>query len=236
MTDKIGGKYILMTGLILFGGGMGWLALIATPTSSWQSFLAPLIVAGFGMGCVFAPLVTTAMRNVQPQLAGAASGVLNTVRQVGLVIGTATVGALLQNRLVSDMTSQAETRAAALPAQVRGRFITEIRNAASNGIQVGAGQNGGISKQAGLPAQLAAEVARIGRDVFTFGYVQAMRTTMLLPVILLAVGAVSCLALKQPAPQRDTGHDSPPPEDVRPAEDMRPAAAEARTPGQAGLA
>jgi EmrB/QacA subfamily drug resistance transporter len=242
MTDKIGGKYILMTGLILFGGGMGWLALIATPTSSWQSFLAPLIVAGFGMGCVFAPLVTTAMRNVQPQLAGAASGVLNTVRQVGLVIGTATVGALLQNRLVSDMTSQAETRAAALPAQVRGRFITEIRNGASNGIQLGAGQNGGISKQAGLPAQLAAEVARIGQDVFTFGYVQAMRTTMLLPVILLAVGAVSCLALKQPAPQRDAGHDSPPAEDVRPAEDMQPAddvqpaAAEARTPGQAGLA
>ena len=102
MTDKIGGKYILMSGLILFGGGMGWLALIATPTSSWQSFLAPLIVAGFGMGCVFAPLVTTAMRNIEPQMAGAASGVLNTVRQVGLVIGTATVGALLQNRLVSD--------------------------------------------------------------------------------------------------------------------------------------
>ena len=31
LTDKIGGKYILMTGLILFGAGMGWLALIAHP-------------------------------------------------------------------------------------------------------------------------------------------------------------------------------------------------------------
>ena len=102
MTDRIGGKYILMSGLTLFGAGMGWLALIARPDSSWQSFLAPLIVAGFGMGCVFAPLITVAMRNIQPQMAGAASGVLNTVRQVGLVIGTATVGALLQNRLVSD--------------------------------------------------------------------------------------------------------------------------------------
>jgi len=209
MTDRIGGKYILMTGLILFGGGMGWLALIATPTSSWQSFLAPLLVAGFGMGCVFAPLVTTAMRNVQPELAGAASGVLNTVRQVGLVIGTATVGALLQNRLVADMTSQAKIRGAALPAQVRGRFITEIQKAAANGIQVGAGQNGGISKQAGLPAQLAAEVARIGHDVFTFGYVEAMRTTMLLPVILLGVGAVSCLALRQRSPKPAAGHGSP---------------------------
>jgi EmrB/QacA subfamily drug resistance transporter len=196
MTDRIGGKYILMSGLILFGAGMGWLALIATPASTWPDFLAPLLVAGIGMGCTFAPLVTVAMRDVDPRMAGAASGVLNTVRQVGLVIGTATVGALLQNRLVSSMTSQATTRAAALPAQVRGRFITEIQGSARSGIEVGAGQNGGIARQSGLPASLAAEVGRIGHDVFSFGYVDAMKTTMALPVVLLAVGAASCLAIK----------------------------------------
>jgi EmrB/QacA subfamily drug resistance transporter len=196
MTDKIGGKYILMSGLILFGAGMGWLALIATPASTWPDFLAPLLVAGIGMGCTFAPLVTVAMRDVDPRMAGAASGVLNTVRQVGLVIGTATVGALLQNRLVSSMTSQATTRAAALPPQVRGRFITEIQGSARSGIEVGAGQNGGIARQSGLPASLAAEVGRIGHDVFSFGYVDAMKTTMALPVVLLAVGAASCLAIK----------------------------------------
>ena len=213
LTDRIGGKYILMTGLTLFGAGMGWLALIARPDSSWQSFLAPLIVAGFGMGCVFAPLITVAMRNIQPQMAGAASGVLNTVRQVGLVIGTATVGALLQNRLVSTMTSQAASRSAALPAQVRGRFVHEIQNSASYGIQVGAGQNGGIARQSGLPASLAAEVARIGHDVFTFAYVEAMRSTMILPVVLLAVGALSCLALRERKPPATAG----PPAAVAPA-------------------
>ena len=89
MTDKIGGKFILMSGLILFGAGMGWIALIAQPDSSWLVFLAPLIVAGLGMGCIFAPMVTVAMRDIEPRMAGAASGVLNTIRQVGLVIGTA---------------------------------------------------------------------------------------------------------------------------------------------------
>jgi hypothetical protein len=176
---------------------MGWMALIAHPNSSWQSFVAPLIVAGIGMGCTFAPMVTTAMRNIQPQMAGAASGVLNTVRQVGLVIGTAAVGALLQNQLVSSMSSQAASRSAALPPQTRGRFIAEIQKSASNGIQVGAGQNGGVVKQAGLPAHLAAEVARIGHDVFTFGFVDAMRTTMIMPVVLLGLGAVSCLAIRR---------------------------------------
>ena len=130
-------------------------------------------------------------------MAGAASGVLNTVRQCGLVIGTAAVGALLQNQLVSAMASQATTRSAALPAQLRGPFIEQIKHSASNGIQVGAGQNGGSSALPGLPARLVAEVARIAHEVFTFGYVTAMRSTMLFPVILLAVAALSCLLLKE---------------------------------------
>src|SRR6201987_2828222 len=33
-TDRIGGKYILMSGLALFGAGMGWVALPATTTSA----------------------------------------------------------------------------------------------------------------------------------------------------------------------------------------------------------
>jgi hypothetical protein len=163
-----------------------------------------LIVAGLGMGCIFAPMVTVAMRNIEPRMAGAASGVLNTVRQVGLVIGTAAVGALLQNRLVSAMADQASARSAALPPQVRGRFVAGIDNSAKNGIQVGAGQSGGSTRLGpGLSARVAAEIARIGHDVFTFAYVTAMRQTMLLPIILLGVGAVSCLAIKQdkPAPE-----------------------------------
>src|SRR6201981_3568240 len=182
-TDKIGGKYILMSGLTLFGVGMGWLALIAHPDSSWPTFVAPLIVAGIGMGCIFAPIVTVAMRNIDPRVAGAASGVLNTIRQVGLVIGTAAVGALLQNRLVSAITAEASTRSAALPPQVRGRFISEMDSSARNGIQVGAGQSGGSTHLApGLPAQIVAEIARIAHEVFTFAYVTAMRQTMILPI------------------------------------------------------
>ncbi len=196
-TDRIGGKYILMSGLALFGAGMGWVALQATTTSAWYAFLPALIVAGIGMGCIFAPMVTVAMRNIDPRMAGAASGVLNTVRQCGLVIGTAAVGALLQNRLVSAMHAQAITRSAALPPRVRGPFIAQIQHSASNGIQVGAGQNGGSSALPGLPARLVAEIARIGHDVFTFGYVTAMRSTMLFPVILLAIAALSCLLLRE---------------------------------------
>ena len=84
------------------------------------------------------------------------------------------------------------------PASLVSMFVAPVAGRMTDKIggKFGAGQNGGISKQAGLPASLVAEVGRIGHDVFTFGYVDAMRTTMAMPVILLLVGAASCLAIR----------------------------------------
>ena len=59
---------------------------------------------------------------------------LSTVRQVGSVIGTAAVGALLRNRLVSPLSSQAAIRSAGLPTPVRGTFIGGYRQAAATGL------------------------------------------------------------------------------------------------------
>jgi EmrB/QacA subfamily drug resistance transporter len=198
MSDRIGGKFILMTGLICFAVGMGSMALIATPSSAWYDFLVPLIVAGFGMGCTFAPMTTVAMRDVQYQMAGAASGVLNTTRQVGAVIGTAAVGALLQNRLLVSLTSQAKTRTAALPPSAQAHIIAGFQAAARNGVGIGAGQGGSsVTVPAGVPARLLPALARAFQTIFTNGYVEAMRWTMAMPLLILLVGAASCLLVKR---------------------------------------
>jgi EmrB/QacA subfamily drug resistance transporter len=197
LTDKIGGKYLLTTGLSCFAGGMGWAVLIAGPNSAWDDFLPALSLAGIGMGFIFPPMTTVAMHNVQPQLAGAASGVLNTVRQVGSVIGTASIGALLQNRLASSLSAQATIRSGSLPAPLRQQLISGFRSAASSGIDVGSGQGGTVKLPAGTPAALAAQIRVIARDIFTYGYVDAMRQTMIMPIAILAVAALSCLAIKR---------------------------------------
>ncbi len=183
MSDRIGGKYILMAGLLLFAGGMGSIALIAQANSEWYAFLAPQIVAGIGIGCVFAPMTTIAMRNVNPMMAGAASGVFNTTRQVGTVIGTAGIGALLQNRLIAGFTSQVQQRGASLPAAARDKLITGFQAAAKGGLEVGSGKRAG-----GLAG-----------TIFTHGFVDAMRPTILVPILFLVAGAISCLFIRQQA-------------------------------------
>jgi len=196
LTDRIGGKFILFTGIVTFAGGMGWVAAIATPTSTWPDFLPALAVAGFGMGCTFAPMTTTALRSVQPRLAGAASGMLNTTRQVGAVIGTAAVGALLQNRLSASLPAAARVRDGALPPQVRGQFVAGFAKAAQSGAAVGQGGSH-FRLPPGTPPSVLATIRHIAREVFAFGYVTAMHQTMIMPIAVLGVAALTTLAIKR---------------------------------------
>ncbi len=197
LSDRIGGKFILMAGLFSFAVGMGWMALIARPGSAWYVFLPALAVAGVGIGCTFAPMTTIAMRDVQYQMAGSASGVLNTTRQVGSVIGTAAVGALLQNRLADSLTSQATHRTVGLPAPVRQHIISGFQAAARSGVGIGSGQGGSIQAPKGVPASVALRIEQIGHAIFANGYVQAMRGTMIMPLLVLVVGALSCLLVQR---------------------------------------
>jgi EmrB/QacA subfamily drug resistance transporter len=180
MSDRVGGKYILMTGLLLFAGGMASIAIIAGTNSAWYDFLLPQVVAGVGIGCTFAPMTTVAMRNVNPVMAGAASGVFNTTRQLGTVIGTAGVGALLQNRLIAGLTSQTQQRTAGLPPQAREKLVAGFQAAAKGGLEVGSGR-----RTTGLAG-----------EIFTHGFVTAMRPTILVPIAFLVFGAVSCVFIR----------------------------------------
>jgi EmrB/QacA subfamily drug resistance transporter len=207
MSDRIGGKYILISGLTLFAVGMAWVALIARVGSAWYDFLPCLILAGVGIGCTFAPMTTVAMRDIRPQMAGAASGMLNTTRQVGAVIGSSAVGALLENRLVSTLTSQARQRTVALPAAVRGQIVAGFRAAAKSGsFETGVGRPGSSGALRGAPPSVLAHIGEIAKAIFDNGYVAAMRPTMVLPIVVLIIGAVSCLAIRggtrqaEPAP------------------------------------
>jgi len=201
MADRIGGKYILMTGLALFAAGMAWIDWRADIDSTWLTFLPGLAVGGLGLGCTFAPLATVAMRNIRPQLAGAASGVLNTTRQVGGVIGSAIVGAVLQNRLAVTLHDQAVAYAAQLPAQMpeqfRQRFIDGSSSAASGGFAVGASSSSAAGRIPGVPPAIAAQIAQIAHDVFAHAFIDAMRPTLLVPVAVLLIGALSCVAIKR---------------------------------------
>ena len=118
-------------------------AAVESLSATWLTFVLPFALVGFGMGCVIAPLTTEeAMREVPAVLTGAASGLLNTSRQLGSAIGLAVIRVVLQNQLDTAMHDRAVTDSAQLPSVIGSAFINGFDNAASSGLQVGRGQSG----------------------------------------------------------------------------------------------
>ncbi|GAA4214844.1 DHA2 family efflux MFS transporter permease subunit [Actinocatenispora rupis] len=215
LADRIGGKYILLTGLVLFGTGMAYLIAVAEVHSSRLTFLPALLIAGVGMGGIFAPLTTEAMRGIPPRLSGAASGVFNTTRQLGAVIGTAAVGALLSAQLSGKLTQSAQQHAQALPPAFRSRFVDGFSHV-SGSLDVGT-HHPSPALPPGIPAQVADQIRALAVDTFRVAFVDAMKPTLLLPIAVLALAAVSCLFLKgrRPTPP-ETSADETAPAQARP--------------------
>ena len=196
MADRVGGKYILMTGILLFTIGMASLGLVAGPDSTWINFLVPAAVAGLGIGMTFAPMTTVAMRNVSPRVAGSASAVLNTIRQLGAAIGSAVIGALLQNRLATTLHDQAVSHASALPDAFRSQFIAAFSNVSSKGFEIGTGESG-ARLPGNLPPSVAHQLSVVAHDVFVSAYIDAMKSTFVLPIVFLLFTALTTLLIKR---------------------------------------
>ncbi|BCJ36740.1 MFS transporter [Actinocatenispora thailandica] len=195
LADRIGGKYILFAGLLLFAAGMALILQQSTVDSSRWTFLPGLLISGLGMGCIFAPMTTVAMRNIPAALSGAASGVFNTTRQLGAVVGSAAVGALLQAQLSSKLAASAQAHADKVPPQFRAQFVAGFSHS-SGGLDVGSRQSQ-VKAPPGMPQQAVEQLKQIAADTFHVGYVDAMRPTLILPIGVLVLAALSCLFIKR---------------------------------------
>jgi EmrB/QacA subfamily drug resistance transporter len=197
LASRFGGKYIVIPGLILFAGGAAYIDWAAHADSARWSFLPGLIASGVGLACTWGPIYAIATRDLKPHLAGVASGVLNTIQELGAVIASATVGALLLNRLAAALHDQATSYSTQLPDEFRGRFVDGFSAAARGGLEVGAGQTGAsIQPPPGAPPAVLEQLQHLAHDVFTHAFVVAMRPTLLVPIVIILLAAIACFGVR----------------------------------------
>ncbi|HEX2411848.1 MAG TPA: DHA2 family efflux MFS transporter permease subunit [Solirubrobacteraceae bacterium] len=89
LSDRIGSRPLMATGLALQAIAIGWLASVSTPSTPYGDFVVPFVLAGIGMALVFAPAANAVLGAVRPEQAGQASGATNAIRELGGVLGIA---------------------------------------------------------------------------------------------------------------------------------------------------
>jgi EmrB/QacA subfamily drug resistance transporter len=103
VVDRSHPRPVIGFGFAVLAVAMTWLSIEMTPTTPIWRLVLPLTAMGIGSAFIWAPLAATATRNLPPQLAGAGSGVYNTTRQVGSVLGSAGMAAFMTSRISAEM-------------------------------------------------------------------------------------------------------------------------------------
>jgi EmrB/QacA subfamily drug resistance transporter len=129
LTDRHHPRYLAGTGIVSYVVALGWLAAVLTPEAPIWHLLLPIALLGVANAFLWAPIASTATRNLPMSHAGAGAGVYNTTRQVGAVLGSAGIAAIMESRLAALLpgaAGDAEATLGHLPPELHGAFAAAM--------------------------------------------------------------------------------------------------------------
>ncbi len=94
IVPRLGTRLPIVVGLALQSAAMFWLAAILARDTSFGEMVPPFLLAGIGMGLVFAPSSTAVLAGFHEQEQAKASGTNATLREIGVALGVAVLTAV----------------------------------------------------------------------------------------------------------------------------------------------
>lgn len=107
LIDRLHPRVLAGSGLLLLSVCIVALSMSMRPNTPYPQILVVAVFLGVANSAVWGPLSTSATRNLPMELAGAGSGVYNTTRQVGSVLGSAAIAALMTARIQAHLPEMA---------------------------------------------------------------------------------------------------------------------------------
>jgi len=193
LSDRIAAKWVVATGFLLVSISVTILAVAIAPDASVWQLVAPMALFGIGTGALFSPLASLATSGLDQRTAGAGAGAFNTTRQIGGVIGSAVIVALMTSRLAVTIPAAARDQATHLPEDFRQSFVDGFANA---GGAFANGSAGAIKLPDSIPADVAAQIQAAATTAVHSGFATAVTQTILATVVVLLAGFVAAVAMK----------------------------------------
>jgi MFS family permease len=107
VADRIGSRWPCVVGLLLLGAGALLIAVSAAAIGDLRLLLA-LLMVGIGFGGVQAPNAAAVLSSIAPERVGVATAVLVAAQNLGMTLGVAIAGALLDYQFQRAAGSLAE--------------------------------------------------------------------------------------------------------------------------------
>jgi EmrB/QacA subfamily drug resistance transporter len=87
IMEQLGPRRMLLAGLVLLVAGILWLTQISASTRYDVNLVGPMVLLSLGASLAFLPANVSVLTGLRPDETGAASGLLQTMQQVGAAVG-----------------------------------------------------------------------------------------------------------------------------------------------------
>lgn len=175
LNQRFQGVVVITAGCLIGGVGVGVLSTVST-SNGFLLAAVGYVFLGTGYGLLVPATANVAMRDVPADVAGAASGVLNAARQVGVSVGLAVLGSIGVNASLNAWKGQV------------ARLPQGVRTAASGqGAHVASAQISNVT----------AVVGSVAHDAATAAFVHGYRLAVFVAACaLIAAAVVAYLGLR----------------------------------------
>ncbi|MFF0013415.1 MFS transporter [Streptomyces sp. NPDC005374] len=103
LLERYNPRWVLCTALTLIGASGLWFSGVPTSSRALSAIAGPLTLAGVGSALAFASITAVAVNTLPNHLAGMASGVTSTFRDLGFALGPAIAGAVALSRAADEI-------------------------------------------------------------------------------------------------------------------------------------
>ncbi len=169
LVSRFGSRDLMAVGMALVGVGMTFFVLIDADSGIGLTLIG-LVIAGFGQGFAYNISNTAGMESMPDEKAGIASGVLQTARLMGIVIGLALSGSLFSSLENRELLTQVHAHGATAAEQSDVRGLLSGSAAAEQHVKT-----------------LTGATRTLVEQMTDVAFTHALRYVMLLGVLLCAV-------------------------------------------------
>jgi len=124
IAPRVGTRLLIVVGLALQATALAWLAITMSATVPYGELVGAFILAGVGMGLVFAPSSTAVLARIVPADTAKASGTNSTIREIGIALGIAVLTAVFTG--AGGVLTPTGYMDAAIPAVAVGASVVAV--------------------------------------------------------------------------------------------------------------
>ncbi|MBA3643095.1 MAG: MFS transporter [Chloroflexia bacterium] len=168
MVNRVGTSKLISIGMVI-AGLSAFMLLRTGVNASYLDVVPALVVQGFGLSLIFAPMTTAVLNSVETAKSGVASAVNGAIRETGFAFGIALLGTIMNQTYRAQFQAEPAVRAIQGSTDPAMAPLQPIVSLIGSGINYAGRVIGDQSAFPGLPPEFVAQIRLASSEAFIAG-------------------------------------------------------------------